>query len=903
MTDELNEMIKGFVEESHEAFDDIEHDLLAIETNPDDINIVNSVFRVMHTIKGTAGFLNLGDISNLSHKIESIFDMVRRSEIAITGELMDTILPAIDLLKLMVFELQEEHQSEYDLNKTIQILEYVAENSGNLPGEEDSNPQPFRNHPVENARQIDNIPPNTGLKDTTETTIDEDDLSGISPELREDFVVEAEEHLEVIEQNLLKLEKDPENENSVNEVFRAIHSIKGTSDYVNLKKITRLAHGLETIFDKIRKGQSKYDNELADVVLKGVDILRTLVFMLKVNDNATQIQIDDILEQLKGFVPDSALKNSELILRSEMNEKGSGSANHLSPNIPQVPDAAEKQEEPDDEKDYNSIYNAFNNNCSQQIPVIQLISESLTEEDDPQDDLPVLRRSLKTLGESAQKIGIESISTYCAAMWDLIEQYDEKNIDLDILSMSLKELSTILADEVQKMQMGGSEQFKHFIKTSKSAKIPSLKESTQSKAVSGPEKAVKAVPEKSSAPKSSTSEESGIKTMRVDSVRLDTFMNLIGEIIIARNTFSHLLGELSIKNMPPETYKGLKSVENLFSRISEDMQVTLMEMRLIPVKSVFQKIPRIVRDISRKKKKKIQLQMIGEDVEIDKSIIEMIGDPLVHIVRNSCDHGIETTEERMKSGKQETGNIILKASHLGAEIAIDIIDDGAGINTEKVLEKAIERGLVQTEEIHKLDKKAINSFIFHPGFSTADQVTDISGRGVGMDVVSANVKKIHGSVTVDSEPGEGTQIRLLLPLTLAVVDALLIEDHGQKFAIPLEAVKETIEIKERELQKLKQKEAITLRGDIIGISRLSTLLDRETEPAAPDKVMSVVFINVGSRVIGLIVDDLAKQQEIVVKPLQRHLANIPGISGSTILGNGEIILILDPSELIDLAAL
>lgn len=908
MTDELHEMIKGFVEESHEAFDDIENDLLAIESNPDDKNIVNSVFRVMHTIKGTAGFLNLGEISKLSHKIESIFEMIRRNELTITADLIDTILPSIDLLKLMVFELQEDKKSEYNLEATLHILEQIAENFEtykNQPLSANPIPSPIASSEKisnEEEKLIDESLSEIQAETTSDPSIYEDDLSAISSELREDFVVEAEEHLEVIEQNLLKLEKNPEDENSVNEVFRAIHSIKGTSDYVNLKKITRLAHGLETVFDKIRKGQSKYDTNLADVVLKGVDILRTLVFMLKINDTSTQIQIDNILEHLQEFAPASVAKKSDL---EDLNSPSESATKQegIDQSAPKIVEPTEELEEVEPEKDYSNIYNAFNNNCSQQIPVIQYIGSELSEPGDHTEYFPVLRRSLKTLGEGAQKIGIQSIAGYCSAMWDLIRKYEDKNIEIDVLAPSLKEITVNLTADIQKMQSGGSEKFQAFIKNSKPSNITPIPKASLPKPSNSGAPVVKKGEDKTVVKPSSATEETGIKTMRVDSVRLDTFMNLIGEIIIARNTFSHLLGELSVKNMPPDTYKGLKSVENLFSRISEDMQVTLMEMRLIPVKTVFQKIPRIVRDISRKRQKKIHLQVIGEDVEIDKSIIEMIGDPLVHIVRNSCDHGIETTEDRIKAGKEETGNIILKASHLGSEIAIDIIDDGAGINTEKVLSKAIERGIIQQNEAKKLDKKMINSFIFHPGFSTADQVTEISGRGVGMDVVSANVKKINGSVTVDSDEGEGTQIRLLLPLTLAVVDALLIKDQGQKFAIPLEAVKETIEVKERDLQKLKQKEAITLRGDIIGISRLSTLLEREVEPEDPDKVVSVVFINVGSRVIGLIVDDLAKQQEIVVKPLQKHLANIPGISGSTILGNGEIILILDPSELIDLAAL
>ncbi|MGK0289723.1 MAG: two-component system chemotaxis sensor kinase CheA, partial [bacterium] len=393
-----------------------------------------------------------------------------------------------------------------------------------------------------------------------------------------------------------------------------------------------------------------------------------------------------------------------------------------------------------------------------------------------------------------------------------------------------------------------------------------------------------------------------IKTMRIEATRLDNFMNLIGELITARNTFNHVTGELGGLKIPGKIMRELKNVETSFNRISDDLQNSLMEMRLVSVKTVFQKIPRMVRDISRKTSKKIQLQMVGEQTAIDKSIVEMLGDPLVHIIRNSCDHGIETPEKRIAAGKPETGTIILKATHLGSAIEIAIIDDGAGINTERVRKLAVEKGMITAEEAEKLDAKTVNNFIFKPGFSTVETVSDLSGRGVGMDVVLTNIQKIQGTVDVDSEPGNGSSVRLTLPLTLAVIDALIISTEGQKFAIPLDAVKETMEVKESTLQHLKQKEAIDVRGKIIGVTQLTHLLELGTKERDPERVWSIVFIQAGGLEIGIAVDDLHTQQEIVVKPLQGYLTNIPGIKGSTILGSGEVVLILEPSELVILAA-
>ncbi|MBU2515063.1 chemotaxis protein CheA [bacterium] len=859
MADDLNDMIQGFVEESHEAFDDIENDLLTIESNPEDLSIVNGIFRVMHTIKGTAGFLNLDDIGKLAHKIESIFDMIRREELKITSDIMDTLLPSIDLLKLMVFELIESKKSQYNLEETLSALQILTRVSA-AAGEKKEEPNPFFNLDSSDERRTETSRQKS-IRDKHLLQFREDIVS-VSQQLKSDFVIEAEEHLEIIEANLLILEQNPEDKNSINEVFRAIHSIKGTSDYVNLATITEISHKLETIFDQIRKDSQKYNNEIADVVLKGIDILKTLIFMLKTDDTSAEIRIGEIIEQLEKLI---ILKKQPLTIKVEPKEA-----------LP-------------------SSINAFKNISSQQILVVQHLGNSFLNDILEPEELMVLLRSVKTLRDGARRVGLNKVVSQSLHLENMISAVSSGRTGIEEIRETFQNLSDDLISEVNRIIDTPEDEILKLIATY-SSKTDTLNP---------------AVPEKlSGQDKSSDStatqpliKDSTIKTMRVDSSRLDTFMNLIGELIITRNSFSHTISEMNEQKVPENIILELKSMEANFNRISEDLQATLMDIRLLPVKSVFQKIPRIIRDIARRKDKKIQFQIIGENTEIDKSIIEMIGDPLVHIVRNCCDHGIESIEERKKLGKPETGNIILRASHLGSAIAIDVIDDGAGIDTDKVRQIAIERGMLSREKAESLDKKAINSYIFQPGFSTADEVTDISGRGVGMDVVITNIKKIHGSVDVESDKGQGTQVRLLLPLTLAVVDALLVLDNNQKYAIPLETVKETIEIREEELQTLKNNEAINLRGDIIGITRLSNLLGMPQKPYDPEYVLSVVFLQAGTRIIGIVVDDLSNQQEIVVKPLQKYLSNIPGISGSTILGNGEIILILDPAELIDIASM
>jgi len=316
---------------------------------------------------------------------------------------------------------------------------------------------------------------------------------------------------------------------------------------------------------------------------------------------------------------------------------------------------------------------------------------------------------------------------------------------------------------------------------------------------------------------------------------------------------------------------------------------------------VFQKFPRMVRDITRKNNKKVQIILQGEDTEIDKGIAEDLADPLVHIIRNAVDHGLETPDERKLAGKAETGTIILRATHEGNFIIIEILDDGRGIDTEAVLNKAIEKGLIDVDHADSLTQEEICSFIFHPGFSTAQKITDISGRGVGMDVVMTNLKKLKGNVQVSSEPGQGTKVRLEVPLTLVLVDALLSQVADQTFAIPLEAIAETIKVQNSDIKLLMNKKVTTLRGEVVSVARLADLLGITHEQKNTEDEQTLIILKHGNSKLGVVIDRILRKEEIVVKPLADYLAAIPGLSGASILGDGRSILILEPAELIAMA--
>jgi two-component system, chemotaxis family, sensor kinase CheA len=860
MSSPNDDMIRGFIQESTESFDLIENDLIAIESDPENLNIINRIFRVMHTIKGTAGFLKLDDIGKLAHRIESIFDKVRREELTITPEKMDQLLPAIDLLKKMVFELTGEERSEYQLDQAFEDLQRLiypnasVESPSAVAGEQSEVPAA--------GAVPTGVDPDVAAVEAFKTA-----ASAITPEIRDDFVFEVEEHFSTIESNLLVLEKNPTDIDAVDEVFRAIHSVKGTADYVSLSSITGLSHRIETIFDQIRKRQRTYTDELADTILKAFDALQTLVALLKPDAANKTVTIGQVCRDLDRYlaVPAGSTSQPEATAQNGATE---------------------------------GLRNAFRRIGEQQIKVIRGLGEGFTRQDLTDTELSSLQRSIRTLKNIANNVEARSVSRLTAEMETLVlAAITGKATEVDIPARFV-ELQAALDTALNQIDRDGIDTESQAVIDTESTETGMLAPENGLSDLSG------LAPSKPIAPAepSALGKAESITTTRVDSERLDVFMNLVGELIITRNSLGHVLNRFADQPVPSGMLQELKTVEGAINRISSSLQTALMDMRLIPVRNAFQKIPRIVRDIARRTGKKIQLQLIGEDTYIDKSIIEMIGDPLIHIVRNSCDHGIESGPVRLAAGKPETGSIVLKASRLRSNVVIEIIDDGAGLDTERIRRLAVSRGLISPEKAEMLDRKAVHHFIFSPGFTTAGEITEISGRGVGMDVVSTNIKKINGSVDIESTEGRGTQVTLLLPLTLAIINVLTVIDGGRKYAIPLDAIRETVEIQERDIRPVKQKQAINLRGEIIGVSRLSDLLETESLPVDDDRMRSVVLLQSGTRVIGLIVDDLDAQQEIVVKPLQRYLSNIIGINGSAILGDGEVILILDAMELLGLAA-
>jgi len=386
----------------------------------------------------------------------------------------------------------------------------------------------------------------------------------------------------------------------------------------------------------------------------------------------------------------------------------------------------------------------------------------------------------------------------------------------------------------------------------------------------------------------------------VEEAKLDLLMNLVSELIINRGAFFNISQKLNTEYKIPEVSAELKTSAQMLRRISTDLQLLATDLHMRPIKNLFNKFPRLVRNLSQERGKKIALKISGEETKLDKMVIEEIGDPLIHLIRNAVDHGIETPEERIKKGKDPVGTINLSASQEGDSVVIKIEDDGRGMDFELIRQTAVEKGIIDEDRAKLLSERESLDLIFLPGFSTAKKVTDISGRGVGMDVVKSNIKKLKGEIDIETQIDIGTTFTIKLPLTLAIINALLIEECEQMFALPMDSIIEILEISSGQIKRILRKQSIVLRGNILGIVKLSDLLGIPGKERKDGQARIVVIQGNGKR-IGLIVDELYKQEEIVIKPLEGCVDNIQGIAGATILGDGRVILILDTQELIQLS--
>jgi len=633
-------------------------------------------------------------------------------------------------------------------------------------------------------------------------------------EIMEDFLIEAFELIEQIDHDLVELEANPEDLELLNRIFRVAHTVKGSSSFLNFDVLTELTHHMEDVLNKARKGELKITPDIMDVVLESVDMMKGLLESIRDNgsDAAAGIDIKNICVRL-----------------TQISE---GEAPSAAPEAPAAAPAPEPVKEPE--------------------------PAAPAEEAAPE----VSDAELSKLSDSEVEAEIERLLKVRKA------EDQARRASKGIAPKSPEEIAPAAS----------------------AAPAPAPKP-----APSRERDADKKVPAASS--NSAVAQE---QTIRVEVKRLDHLMNLIGELVLGKNRL------LKIYDDVEERYEGEKFLEELnqvvssLSLVTTDIQLAVMKTRMLPIAKVFNKFPRMIRDLSRELGKQIDLEISGEETELDKSIVEEIGDPLVHIIRNSCDHGIEDPETRKAMGKPEKGLVQLKAYNEGNHIVVEIVDDGKGLDADMLKAKSIEKGIITEREADAMSEKEAFGLIFKPGFSTAAKVTNVSGRGVGMDVVKTNIEKLNGIIDIESEVGKGTVMKLKIPLTLAIIQSLLVGTQEEFYAIPLASVLETVRVPIDDIYTIDGKNVLRLRDEVLSLVRLSDVFGVNKVFDGGDQTY-VVIIGVAEAKLGIIVDTLVGQEEIVIKSMGDYLQNIPGIAGATIRGDGRVTLIIDVGAMMEMA--
>ncbi len=965
------ELFTDFIIEAREHLETIEPNLLELERTPDNLSLLNEIFRPMHSLKGASGFLGLNRINQLAHKCENILDELRNAGMVVTSGIMDVILTSTDALRQMLDNLEQHNSDEgVPIEEIIVEIDSLMENKGasvEAPTAEDTPMVEENLNPVQDAEILDNSDsPQENTQDnspsSSETAVElvkinispkewietlprnpEYKLTAFGEGHLKDFIDESLEIVESLNAGLLNLEGNPDGQDElINDLFRFFHNLKGNSGIIGYQDLNSLTHEAETLLNNIRKGEMAIGHDLIDLLLFVVDVMEVLVQ----NIDAAQGTVappdtTEVLHQLR-----EALAGGAIMLPRSMYEEASAEVCEAAPAEQAQPEQEAKAETevvtptiiPVGTDDDDAIM--FRQTVQQQMEIIRAAIETLKGDSSHKPSIDAIYRSLVAIKNACNFVELPESKVYTERTAGIVDSARKSDMDFGLVLDMLSQEIDIIKEMIDASEVGGAtttetEQENEQAEPAQSEVTPAAepapvvapvveepkvepvvevakpepkveptpeitgKEALEAAKQSAAAEMAKPTPKPAAKPAATQdAPKAASSTIRVDHEKLDHLMNLIGELIINRNRYTLIARSLEDETNQvdiAQVAQSLSETTYAMARISDDLQDTIMKVRMVPVASVFSRFPRLVRDLSRKSGKEVDLVMEGEETELDKSVVEVIGDPLVHLIRNSVDHGVESQEDRIAAGKPVKGRVVLRAYHKGNSVAIEIEDDGKGIDPDKMREVAIRKGIISAEDAKQLDDREAMELIFAPGFSSAETITDISGRGVGMDVVRTNIKNLKGSVNISSEIGKGTRFTLLLPLTLAIIDALMVNVADEMFAIPLDAVSETTKIEAELLTDIKGRKAVTLRGEVLGIVELSEILNLPKPEVEPD-VLSVVVIHDNDRRLGVVVDRLLERQEVVIKPLGSYLGDLKGISGATIMGDGSVILILDPHE-------
>ncbi|HPV62712.1 MAG TPA: chemotaxis protein CheA [Fervidobacterium sp.] len=678
------------------------------------------------------------------------------------------------------------------------------------------------------------------------------------------FIDESKEYVQLLNESLLELEKNTSDMEQINRAFRALHTLKGMAGTMGFEVLAKLCHRMESYLDGARSSKIKISSNELDFLFAGLDMIDKMIQNI-VNNGTDEIP-DDVNSLASVF---------ERIAAGEKVESKSKTS-------------GEKQSErkDDDSKNFKKLSEKREN--KETSP--QVGSDSFANE------------IIKDVLDEANKRKIpaynvvinlqEGTQLKSARMYMVFHTLEELGVDIIKSIPSVEDIEAEKFDlTIELMCVGNVSQEKIYEKVMKISEIKSV--------------IVRPIEEKERVIESNENEEQSTdngkqkgeeqkktkitQTVRVDIEKLDTLMNLMGELVIARSRIADILKKYNIKEVD-------ESLAQL-SRITLDLQNVVMKVRMVPIEFVFNRFPRMVRDLSRSLNKEINFVMEGEETELDRTFVEVIGDPLVHLIRNAIDHGIEKKEERISNGKPPIGTVKISARHEGNNVVIEVEDDGRGMNREKIMRKAIERGLITEERAIGMPDEKIFEYVFLPGFSTKDEVSELSGRGVGMDVVKSTVDSLNGTVSLESKLGKGSKVTIRLPLTLAIIQALLIKVNKYVYAIPISIIDSTLNISSKDIRVVQNEEVIVIRGEVIPLVKLWHVFGMEHEETP--KEMNVVVVKAGVRKYGLTVDTLIGQEDIVIKSLGKIFSDVKIFSGGATLGDGSIALILDVMNIIE----
>jgi two-component system, chemotaxis family, sensor kinase CheA len=670
------------------------------------------------------------------------------------------------------------------------------------------------------------------------------------------FIEESKEHLQNCNERLLDLEKNPSDLSIVNDIFRSAHTLKGMSATMGYEDLASLTHQMENVLDAIRNQKISVTPEILDVVFEATDDLEAMVFSIADGGDGKR-DVSSVVEKLKLI------------------EKGE------SPAVSQGVKEVAATIAPDTPRVLKGEYDEFECTVLQQSMEQGFQTYEITIS--LREDCLLKAARVFMVFEVIEKLGEVIKST------PSVDQLEEEQFDQEFtVTIVSKEPMSDIQGKVMKVSEVDRVDIHPLSIEQLRPKTEATVESIKQEVVIAEEVKMEE-PAQDEQKKQTSVKQASNKTIRVNIERLDILMNLFEELVIDRGRLEQISRDLNNSELH-------ETVERM-SRISGDLQNIILNMRMVPVETVFNRFPRMVRQLARDLGKKINLEIVGAETELDRTVIDEIGDPLVHLIRNALDHGVETPEVRRAKGKSEEGTVILKAFHSGNHVFIELSDDGAGINRDRVLSKALKNGIISEQTAATLTDKQVYELIFASGFSTAEKISDVSGRGVGLDVVKNTIESLGGTVSIDSKEGEGSVFSVQLPLTLSIISVMLVEIQKEKYAIPLSSIIETAIVKKEDILNAHNQKVIDFRGKVVPLLFLKDIFEVPVFEEE-DEFYSVIIVRKGDKMAGLVVDSFIGQQEVVLKSLGNYLTNVFAISGATILGDGQVALIVDCNALI-----